>query len=82
MYVEGRLQTRTWDDGDGHRHQRVEVVAHEMIILDAGPREHDVREHDDFESEPGEFGHPPEHTHGHDDPYADPYRGQDPDGEH
>lgn len=82
VYIEGRLQTRSWDDGDGHRHQRVEVVAHEMIILDGGPREHDAREHDSIESEPGEFGHLPDHALGHEDPYADPYRGQDPDGEH
>ena len=33
-YVEGRLQTRSWDDADGQRHSRTELVANEMIILD------------------------------------------------
>jgi single-strand DNA-binding protein len=39
VYVEGRLQTRSWEDAEGQRHQRVEVVAHEMIFFDAGTRE-------------------------------------------
>ena len=33
VYVEGRLQTRSWDDPDGQRHSRTEVVANEMVIL-------------------------------------------------
>lgn len=37
VYVEGRLQTRSWEDERGQRHFRTEVVASEMIIL--GPRE-------------------------------------------
>lgn len=37
VYVEGRLQTRSWEDDRGHRHFRTEVVANEMIIL--GPRD-------------------------------------------
>lgn len=37
VYVEGRLQTRTWEDENGQRHFRTEVVASEMIIL--GPRD-------------------------------------------
>ncbi len=36
VYVEGRLQTRSWEDDRGQRHFRTEVVASEMIIL--GPR--------------------------------------------
>jgi len=34
VYIEGHLQTRAWDDPEGHRHYRTEVVANEMIILD------------------------------------------------
>ena len=34
VYVEGRLQTRSWDDAEGHRHSRTEVVAEEMVILE------------------------------------------------
>jgi single-strand DNA-binding protein len=37
VYVEGRLQTRSWEDENGHRHFRTEVVASDMIIL--GPRD-------------------------------------------
>ncbi len=33
VYVEGRLQTRHWDDNDGNKHTAVEVVANEMIML-------------------------------------------------
>ncbi len=33
VYIEGRLQTRSWEDGNGQRHFRTEVVANEMIIL-------------------------------------------------
>ena len=37
VYVEGRLQTRSWEDDNGHRHFRTEVVANEMIILGHRP---------------------------------------------
>lgn len=33
VYIEGRLQTRGWEDQDGKKHYRTEVVANEMIIL-------------------------------------------------
>jgi single-strand DNA-binding protein len=33
VYVEGRLQTRGWEDEDGKKHYRTEVVASEMIVL-------------------------------------------------
>jgi single-strand DNA-binding protein len=33
VYVEGRLQTRRWEDGEGKKHAAVEVVANEMIQL-------------------------------------------------
>lgn len=34
VYVEGRLQTRSWEDPEGKKHYRTEIVANEMIILD------------------------------------------------
>ena len=51
VYVEGRLQTRSWDDPDGQRHSRTEVVANEMVILDsrAGAEIEDL----DFDEELG-----------------------------
>jgi single-strand DNA-binding protein len=33
VYIEGRLQTRHWDDQEGNKHISVEIVANEMIIL-------------------------------------------------
>ncbi len=33
VYVEGRLQTRHWDDKEGQKHTSVEIVASEMMML-------------------------------------------------
>lgn len=33
VYVEGRLQTRRWDDKEGVKHTTVEIVASEMMML-------------------------------------------------
>ncbi len=33
VYIEGRLQTRGWEDGSGKKHYRTELVANEMIVL-------------------------------------------------
>ena len=33
VYVEGRLQTRGWEDRNRKKHYRTELVANEMIIL-------------------------------------------------
>jgi single-strand DNA-binding protein len=33
VYVEGRLQSRSWEDSEGKRHSAVEIVANEMIML-------------------------------------------------
>lgn len=33
VYVEGRLQTRGWEDTEGKKHFRTELVAQEMIVL-------------------------------------------------
>ena len=33
VYVEGRLQTRGWEDPEGKKHFRTELVANEVIIL-------------------------------------------------
>jgi single-strand DNA-binding protein len=56
VYVEGRLQTRSWEDESGQRHYRTEIVASDMIIL--GPRDrnssnsvnnnHNYSDHDDY----------------------------------
>lgn len=33
VYLEGRLQTRSWEDQTGQRHFRTEIVASDMILL-------------------------------------------------
>lgn len=36
VYIEGRLQTRTWDGADGAKHYKTEVVVENWLAL--GPR--------------------------------------------
>ena len=38
VYIEGRLQTRKWEDREGEKHTRIEVVANQMRILDRAPK--------------------------------------------
>lgn len=33
LFVEGRLQTRNWDDDQGVRHYRTEVIASNIVLL-------------------------------------------------
>jgi len=33
VYIEGRLQTRRWEDSEGAKHTTIEIVANEMMIL-------------------------------------------------
>jgi single-strand DNA-binding protein len=33
VYIEGRLQTRRWEDSEGTKHTSIEIVANEMMIL-------------------------------------------------
>jgi single-strand DNA-binding protein len=37
VYIEGRLQTRRWEDQEGKKHYATEVVANEMIMLGERP---------------------------------------------
>ncbi|MDP2661081.1 MAG: single-stranded DNA-binding protein [Dehalococcoidia bacterium] len=34
VFVEGRLQTRSWDGQDGQKHTIVEIVATDMVMMD------------------------------------------------
>jgi len=47
VYVEGRLQTRHWEDAEGNKHSVTEIVANEMIMLG------DRREVNNNAAEPG-----------------------------
>lgn len=33
VYIEGRLQSRSWDGNDGQKHYRTEIIANQMIML-------------------------------------------------
>lgn len=33
VYIEGRMQTRRWEDAEGNKHLSVEIVANEMMML-------------------------------------------------
>ncbi len=35
VYVEGRLQTRSWEGQDGQKRYATEIVASDMIMLDS-----------------------------------------------
>lgn len=37
VYIEGRLQTRSWEGQDGQKRYRTEVVANTMLLLDSRP---------------------------------------------
>lgn len=42
VYIEGSLQTRSWEDQTGQRHYRVELVADQMLLLDREDRRDSV----------------------------------------
>lgn len=44
VYIEGSLQTRSWEAADGQRHYRVEVVADQMTLLDRGPSRDEIEQ--------------------------------------
>ena len=47
VYIEGRLQTRRWEDSNGVRKSATEIVANEMIIL--SPKNHRPDEESDYD---------------------------------
>ncbi len=38
VMVEGRLTTNNWEDSDGKKHYRTEIIANEFIMLDKKPK--------------------------------------------
>jgi len=43
VYVEGRLQTRSWQDQDGNKRWTTEIIAQVLQMLDSGARGGDVQ---------------------------------------
>ena len=44
VYIEGRLQTRSWEGQDGQKRYRTEVIAGTMLLLDNRPQGGERRE--------------------------------------
>ena len=53
VYIDGRLQSRSWEDNEGKRRTSVEVVANEMIML--GKRQSSDDQSDEVETDEDEF---------------------------
>ena len=49
VYVEGRLQTRSWEDKEGAKHYKTEVIANKVLFL--GQRKQDEETSEDKDSE-------------------------------
>ena len=48
VYIEGRLQTRRWEDDDGNKRTTTEVVAKEMVMLGDRQRDKDKESDEDM----------------------------------
>ena len=55
VYVEGRLQTRGWEDETGKKHFRTELVANEMILLGDRRAQHSDFDFINDDSENGDY---------------------------
>lgn len=51
VYVEGRLQSRTWQDSEGVQHKTVEVVARDILML-SEKNENETNDMNDAEEYP------------------------------
>jgi single-strand DNA-binding protein len=51
VFVEGRLQSRQWEDKEGNKHSSVEVVASEMIMLSERRESEEDTSEDSIEEE-------------------------------
>jgi single-strand DNA-binding protein len=59
VYIEGRLQSRKWEDDEGNKRTTVEIHANEMIMLGPSKKREmagdDELETDDYEDSEDEF---------------------------
>lgn len=58
VYVEGRLQTRSWQAQDGAQKSTTEIVISDMIVLDSRKATDEVNVPEDFNQEPKEKAAP------------------------
>ena len=53
VYVEGRLQTRTWQDNQGNQHKSVEIIANDVLLLgDNDVEENEIDYSEEIETYP------------------------------
>jgi single-strand DNA-binding protein len=58
VYIEGRLQTRHWEDQEGNKHSATEIVANEMIMLDERREGNHLGAEDEEEAEGNNLAFP------------------------
>lgn len=53
VYIEGRLQSRTWQDTQGQQHKSVEIIAREILLLNETQKDKTFEEDDceDYQDE-------------------------------
>ncbi len=51
VYIEGRLQTRQWEDPEGTKHSSTEIVANEMILLEDRREGNHLEDEDEVDEE-------------------------------
>ena len=51
VYIEGRLQTRKWEDDEGNKRSTVEIHAKEMIMLGRNKKKESSGDEDDLEDD-------------------------------
>ena len=52
VYVEGRLQSRTWQDKQGQQHRSFEIVARDLLMLDNQLKNYATEDSDEIEAFP------------------------------
>ena len=54
VYIEGRIQTRSWEDEKGQKRYTTEVIAHQVLFLGGAPKEAsaDAEKGRSYQSEP------------------------------
>ncbi|MFN2302355.1 MAG: single-stranded DNA-binding protein [Anaerolineales bacterium] len=52
VYVEGRLQSRTWQDNQGNQHKSVEIIANDMQLLSDNDNGNEMNNSEEIEKYP------------------------------
>jgi len=55
IYIEGRLQSRQWEDKDGNKRKSIEIVASEMILLSERKSSSDEEKDLSFDEGPTDY---------------------------